>query len=360
MAEVAATVATAPPSHDSVFSRTPGYKPLGEQVPEQEAAPAPDPAIPETEAKIPEQQAKPATEEEEDEISDEAFAKAYYKKTGKKLESIDDLKDAPKPPTAEELALAAERESTEALEWGLGTERIKKDFYEKSIADKAKEKRAIALSIFSDELKEEDPTMSADECEERFKDYYCEEEDESSWKRKRAIKAMEAVADNYLAQYKSVDTLVDDYRAYKTVTQTQKEYSKQLSAIGKTLPEKLTFDIPYTGLDGKETTLSYEVAVDDAIPKELMKEFSKPSMADYFGVNAKPEAIKAELDYHLRARMLEKIIPAIAEKHSERVLEDAMVNLKNARNPQQQIGGHPNQTAPKEPPSHDSVFRKNK
>lgn len=360
------TTSKNPPSHDSVFAGMPGYVPVAvadesKTVPPAEkpleAAPSVAGQKEENNNPDPNAQAKPEASEPA-EMSDDDFLKLLEKKTGKKVTSVDELKAPPKPPTAEEIKAAEEQEATEALEWALGSGKVKKDAYENAIKDKGKSKREIALQLFTNELQEGDKSLSHEECEERFAEYYCETEPEDSWKRVKALKEMNSTADAYLAQYSEIDNLPTSYKEYRTTAQRQKDYNKQLSAVAKELPTKLEFEVPYEGIDGAKETLKYEVAVDDKIPAQLIKEFQKLGETS-FGFDVKPEALSAELNYHLKARMIDKIIPALLEKHTDKVLTDAMAKLKNARNPNQTLAGvTERQASSSAPPSHDSLFKK--
>lgn len=362
---MAEQVIKTPPSHSDVLNRvrtgfmpdvepaTPADKPAEEKVPAS-AAPAGQPPVevPATETPA---SAAPA---ETPEMDDAAFLELYARKTGKKIKSLDDLKEPAKQPTPEELQLQKENEATEALEWALGSGKIKKDVYEKSVIDKAKSKREIALALFTADVQADDKDITNEEAEELFKDAYFEGEEEGSIKYKKGQKEMNSLADTYLSQYKSIEGITEEFREVKNTAQRQKDYNKQISTIAKEIPTKLIFKIPYEGIDGSKTDLEYEVDVDDKIPAQLIKEFTRPGMENAFGENAKPETIAAELNYHVRARMMDKAIGVLVEKHGEKVLEDAMVKLKNSRNPQQTLGAGTTPQKSTTPPSHGDVTKR--
>ena len=357
-----------PPSHKDLADKMEGRytPPIASVAPPAEKAPVaePNPAEPPAQAAPP---ADPGTAPAEkasgtvnlDELSDEDFLKLYEKRVGVKAKSLDELKPAPQPLSKEEQEALEAKEVNESLEWAFATEKIKKDFYDKAVVARSKDKRAIALELFSADLMAEDEDLTVEDCEERFKEFYCEEEPESSWRRKKATAQMNAVADTYLSQFSDIDNITPQYRDYKSAVEKQKAYNKQVSAVAKELPKDVSFKIPYVSVDGAKSELEYKVPVDESVIPKLVKEFTADGMEGAFGDNPKPEAIASELTYHIRARMIEKAIPVIMAKHAEKVEEDIMMKLKNARNPYQPIGGQVAGTAaPKTPPSHEDVLKR--
>lgn len=314
-----------------------------------------DEVIPATEPVKPEASAKPNLEE----LTDEEVTALLEKRTGRKFASLDELREPPKAPTKEELEALEVKERTEALEWALGTDKIKKDFYDKSITDKSKSKREIALHLFTQELQGENKDLTAEECEELFSDFYAEGEDEKSWKHIKGAKEMNALADNYLSQYASVDKLPEEYRAYKTTAEKQKTYNKQIKSLVKEIPAELSFKVPYETIDGGTAELEYKVPVDESVISKLTAEFTTPQIFSSLS-EEKPERILTELNFLTRSRMMDKAIPVIMAEHAKRVEMDVMAKLKNARNPQQNILGQ--QTAPTgartAPPEHKGIKAK--
>lgn len=343
-----------PPSHATILDRVPGDK-SAYVAPAQAVEENAVEAKPATEAV--EQQAAP-TRPNLDDVSDEEFLALYEKRTGTKAKSIDDLKPAPKKPSAEEQLKLDEQEANESLEWGIASGKVNKKDYETAVVAKAKEKREIALSLFTQELQSEDNEISADECEERFREYYGEDADDDSWRRKKGLKEMNAVADSHLAQFSAFDKLTDEYREFKTNSQRQKEYNKQIKTLTDSLPKTLTFKVPYEGVDGQNVDLDYEVPVDGKITTQLAKEFEKLGTGNSALWDSKPETISAELNYHLKARMMDSVLPQLLKSHAERVEMDIMAKLKNARAPQSQLGSQSQSAEKKEPPSHSAVLNK--
>jgi hypothetical protein len=360
MAEIEKTVIA---QHDDIFKRMPGNQP--EKQPDPNAAPVTDTP--------PAQQAAPKTDNPPavdppvpeaakvnlDELSDDDFLELYQKRTGKKAKSLDDLKEPPKPPTKEELEAAAEREQTESLEWALSTGKVKREDYDKAVVAKQKDNRTIALALFTEELQAEDKNITPEECEERFGEFYAEAEDENSWKRIRAIKQMNKVADEYRAQFSAIDNLPEEYRAERTATQLKANYAKGIKEIIKASPKEISFPIPYTNVDGSETTLEYKVPVPEKIFKQVTELLTSDGMENGKLGTSKPDYVAAEVAWQVRARMIDEAVPVIMAEHAKKVEEDLMVNLKNARNPQQSLAQRPAE-APKTTPNHDAVFNKMK
>jgi len=295
------------------------------------------------------------------EISDEVFLAEFKKRTGREVSSLDELKEPAKLPTPDEILAAAEREKDESLEWALGTGILSREHYEKSITEKAKDKRSIALALFTSDLQAEEKDITAEECEDRFKEFYGENEDPDSWRYKKGQALLGKVADDYLSQYEdsNVEKLAEKYREFKTDTQRQKDYNKVVNKVAKEIPKEISFKTPYAGVDGKKIDLDINVPVDEKILTQVVKEFTKPGMHNAFDGTVNPEAISREIAYHVRARMLESIIETATTVAAEKASEDIMVNLKNARNPNQPLGGpQATQKSDKTPPSHKAFIDK--
>lgn len=356
-----------PPSHADVFNkqnknerilnREPVIAATEEKKPEEVTTASP-------EEKKPDRQDPQVKHEEKvkvsaEDLTDEELEELFSKRAGKRVS----LKgqEPEKVLTAEEKVELEKAEKAESLAWAVTHNKLDKDLYDKALVDKSKTKRDIALSLFTAEAKADDKDLTDEECLQMFSDYYAEDEEDTSWKRKRRLAEMNTVADNYLAQYNSIDSITEDYRTFKTTAEKQESYSKSIKAIAKEIPAELSFKIPFTGVDGKAVEVEYKVPVDPKVIEKLYKEFTSPALYDVFG-SAKAEAISAEMNYHVKARMLDKMIPVLMEQHAAKVEEDIMVKLKNARNPQQSIIGAPQQqsTTQKTLPSHEDVMKRMK
>lgn len=356
-----------------ILDRMPGEKPV------QEAAATPD-ATTEAAKQLAAQkdaEAKQLAEKEEkeklaaattptkQELSDDDFLAEYEKRTGIKAASIDELKPAPKALTEKEKEALEAKEKDESLAWALENNIIKKDFYDKSIAAKAKDKRAIALALFTEEEKINNKDITPEDAEALFAEAYGEAEATDSWKYKRGQIAINKVADEYLAQYKVVDNLPEQYREAKTSVERTKEYRKTVTAALKDFPKELSFTIPYTGVDGVKTDITYSVPVDEKTMSGVIKMLTADGMEQSeFGKKAKPEQIIAEAKYHLLARSIEAGLPKMFEDHTAKVETDIMAKLKNIPNPAQpRIGVGPQEaTKPKkaDDPEVKSVLSKMK
>ncbi len=372
MAENTATSKT-PPSHADIFKQM--DRDYVAPVPEAPVVAAPEADKPAVEAAAtPVQNAAPETQENKepvqaaainvDDISEEDFLKLYQKRTGKKATSIDELKDPAPAPTREQLDALEAKEKAESLEWALSSGKITKEAYDKSIIERAKDKRAIALAVFTQELQAENKDLSNEECEEMFKDYVGEEADEASWKRKKGLKDIETIANNYLAQYNEVDGFQEAYRAEKTIEAKRKEYSKQIKAVAKELPKEIPFEFEYTCIDGSKMNLSSKLTVDEKAINKLVGDYTREGMEDFFsGENATPERMRDELMYHVDARVVRPSLNLIFEDIAKQIETDIWAKAKNARNPNQPLAGvQPAANAgPKPaPPSHASIWKDKK
>lgn len=348
-----------PPSHADVLSRIPSSPettpPVENEDPNAGAPPA-QTAQPGQPATLPEVKTEPAASFNPDEISDEQFLALYEKKLGKKANSLDDLKPAPKQPTKEELEEAETRLRTEALEWAFGTEKLTREKYDKAIAERARNKREIALTLFSEEMKAGDKNLTDDECEELFADYYSETEPEDSWKRKKGQAAIEKVAENYLAQYAEVDKITDEYKSFKEQTSKRTSYNAAVKDAAKNLPKELTFELPYKSVDGSEVKIDLKVPVDEKLLAGITKALTQPGMEGFFGDNPKPEHIANAIQSDLQNKMLPEILAKLLTTAGEKIETDILAKLKNARGSQGPLGSGQQRENDKTPPDHSSVL----
>lgn len=251
-------------------------------------------------------------------LPDDEFEKELSRRLGRKAK-LEDLKTPAPRPTKEELEEQAAKEERDALSWAFGTGKVKKEDYEKSIVEKSKTAREIALAKYTAELKEVDNKLTDSDCEEMFKDEYYEGDEESAPRRQRALKKMEREAKEYLAKYKELDGVVDEYRSYSKDQSNQKSYSKAVKSTIDTLPKEIVIELPDFDENGNEIQTPVSVEIAKEIFDELRKNFNSQSMYEGLGFNkaeVSEEVLKEHMQYHLDALAYKKAAQQLAVKYA--------------------------------------------
>lgn len=335
---------------------------------EQPAADANNPqnAVPPVESKTPESAPAPQNAAPipappvEAENEETTFLKLYAKMTGKKIDSLDELKEKPKPLSKEEQEAADAAEKAEALEWGLGTGKITKEAYDKAIVARSKDKRAIALELYMQERREENPRLSNEEGEEDFREFYGENDEEGSPRQKMGLKQMNKIADAHLAQFNDIDSLPEGYKSYKAGEEKYKAHVKSWKSVAKELPKELDITVPYTTVEGTTMNLTTKVPVDQKVVDRILQEYTGRGSENIFSdKDNTPENIAQVLNYHLESRVLKQALPAIFADLVQQAETDVMARVKNARQPGQSFGAPPlDAPVVKTPPKHTSLAEK--
>jgi len=295
-----------------------------------------------------------------EDISDEELEKLLAKRTGGKVKSLADLQEPAPKPTAAELEELEKKEKQEAIEWALGNERISREEYETAIAEKAKSNRDIALSLLTQELRESDPKITAEEVEEIFRDIYHEDKDEDSSIRKTSQKQIDKIAADYRKEkFGKVDSIDGDFKSYKEDTNRHKSYTKQAKAALEALPKDYTIKVPITSEDGKTAELELSYKYDEADLKAAEK-FAVDYQA-YRAIGAdkadvKDKAIANLYTDHLTRITAEKRTAYLLQESVKQAIHQTKAAFKNIPATQTQFGAPAATGATKAPPSHAAAM----
>lgn len=264
-------------------------------------------------------------------LSDQDKLDAINEQLGTNYKSLAEMR--PKEvKTKEQVAEEKENKKQKALSWGYDNKKLKLEEYEKSIIDKSKSPRDLALAIFTKELQEENSKTTPEEAEEQFKDYYREELEDNSPIRKLRQKEMDKVVSGYLKEnYGKIDTLEQEYENHETSVQSQENYGRLVKTVSADLPKELTFSVPHITVDGVETTLEYKFPLDDGDIKDAKKNFLSAEMYEAMGgdkVSLNDADLSGEMKNYIRSQKIEKIVAAIAMQHAEKSNSELMARLK--------------------------------
>jgi len=313
------------------------------QAAEQVNAPAVDNTTVVADTAIPAQE--PADAEKPkidiDAIDEDTQLRLINKALGSNYKTLDEAKPkAVRSP--EDIAAEKEAKKQKALEWALGTGKTKKDEYERAIIERSKNTRDIAMALFAEQERAENPKISEEEIAAQFSDEYHEDLDIDSPLRKRALARMDKVAKSYLAEITGpIDNIEAEYDNYISDTEKYTGYQKQIKNVASALPKELVVSIPYTGADGTETTLEYKVPVEDNVMTAVRKEFLDANT--YLAISGSGREIKDadianEMTAAIENRILRKAIPKMLADHGEKVAKDFEAHLKAIPNTGNNLG----------------------
>jgi hypothetical protein len=293
------------------------------------------------------------------EPTDEEILSIFNKRHETNFKTIEEILPK-KAKSKDEIEAEEKRFKDDALEWGLGTGKISRELYEKSIVDKSKTSREIALSIFTAGLREEDKDITNEEAEEIFKDTYHEDKETDNPRLyKLGQKRMAAEAEQYLkANYSDVDGLEDSFREYTGGAERFKDYGKQVKTFFGTIPAENKLKFEYTHANGKKENIEIEYNVSDEDIKAIQKQFTSDDMFIALGANkgeVSEKTMNAAFNHHLKARVFDKVLADVAVKVADRTALETMAYLKGIKidAPASLPGSATvNTAAPKEPPKY--------
>lgn len=337
--EVVAPVVAAPGEHTQ-----PATPPEENKTPAEAAAPQ----APSTPAVTP-----PA------EPTDDEILAIFNKRNGTEFKSLDEIVPK-KAKSKEEAAAEEEKFRADALEWALGTGKLGRDKYEKSIIDKSRTPREIALAAFTANLREEDKDITNEEAEEIFKDTYHEDKEVDNPRLYRlGQKRMADEAAQYLkANYGDVDGLEDSFREYIDGSEKFKSFNKQVKTFFGAVPTDNSLEVEYTHANGKTEKLKIDYKVSEEDVKAIQKQFANEEMFFALGADKGEVSEKTMNDafkFHLKARVFDKALADVAVRSADLAAVETMAYLKGIK--VDQPGSLPGSStvstaAPKEPPKY--------
>lgn len=296
-----------------------------------------------TEVAKPIESAEPAPVDE-----DAKFLELYNKKFKTSFKTIEEMdkanekKPEPEVLTEDQKKEREEKRKAEALAWKIEQDPKFKETYEKSISDKEKSNRDIALKVFSAKELAKDKTLTANDIEEMFKDEYAEDADPDSPRALRALDRMASVAENYRKEnYSSVDKYETEYRDYKMFETKAKDYGKQTKEVVESLPKELTFEFDFMDADGKPDKMQIPFAISDDDMKALRKELQHEDT--FFAVKANLESVSNEKLSELAidkfwVKNRSNIIKAVGQKAIEWAEKEVTARYKKVPNTSRQSG----------------------
>jgi hypothetical protein len=256
---------------------------------------------------------------------DEERVIQYLKKKGFKGDKLEfpDAPPAPEPAlTPDQIQKNKEDFQANAVKWALNSDKIKKADLQSFYAESAKPAREIVHQLMTAEWIKADPTLTPEEADSRFREYFLEDEDEGHWAKKIRETEMVNRANNYFAQkYGDVLGAEDAYAEHIEVLDKAKKYNEAIEKTFASLPKELVHTLTIDGEDGQKETLTYKVPYSEATLNAVKEQLLKQSSFDYLGRGEiNDEALTKAALLAIREKELDKIISTVARSHADRMV----------------------------------------
>lgn len=276
----------------------------------------------------------PAPASPAEEMTEAQVLKAFNKMNGTSYKSMAEIVP-PKVKTKEEIEQEEVKFKNDSLAWAFEAKNLDREKYEKSIVEKSKSARDIALAAFGANLLQEDSKLSPAEIEELFKDVYHEDKDADSRLYKLGQQRMKAEADAYLkSNYGDLDGIENEYRDHLTGAERYRAYGKEVKNFFNQAPvnDKVSFE--YTHANGKKESINIDYEVTDADRKAVQKQFESDDM--YFALGASEgtlneKAMKVAYDRLMKAQIFDRVITDVAVSVADRTALETMAYLKGIK-----------------------------
>lgn len=298
------------------------------ETPETPAAPAPATPQANTENPAPEAIVTPEVPETpiaaaipQEEMDEASLLEILSKKLGRTVSSLEDLQPKPELTDAEKIA-QQEKLRDEAISFGIKENLITRKDIENYSVDAAKDPRAVALELFTAQLKGTNPAITDEEINEHFTVWVMENEPEDSPLRILKQNEIKNVHQNYLnSKYSNLLGIENGYSEYNTAIQQAQQY--------KTTVERSM--VPFEN-NGQPYQMSFEVGEDKhsysykvkpetiaAIKTELLGQ----NMFNAIGKDGTDPIVVGEyIKNAILIKELPRLLNEIAESHKSRAILD--------------------------------------
>lgn len=235
--------------------------------------------------------------------------------------------------TKEQIEAAADEKKRNAMAWALQEGKIDNQKIEKAVSARQKADRELALSVYVDELREENPKISEEEAEEHFKNHYHEDLDINDPVRKSAMKRMSRIAESVRTEAtKDYDSLESQYDEHVTSTAN---YASFTDRVKKVVKEKTSSVAPisYTHKleDGSEETFDFPIEITDKDMRSIREDLSSTGVYKLLSEGGKEvdETVLAqEVEAAISARVLKAALPTILAELADKVQKSTKAYYK--------------------------------
>lgn len=309
-------------------------EPVADPAPTPAAEPSPaattTTATPAAEVNEPTPDPAPPAED----LTEAQVLKAFNKLNGTDYKSMAEIVP-PKVKSKEETEKEETKFKNDSLAWAFEAKGLDREKYEKSIVEKSKTPRELALASFTAGILAEDSKLSPVEIEELFKDAYHEDKDVDSRLYKIGQQRMKAEAESYLkSNYGELDGIETEYLEHLTGHERYRAYGKQVKEFFGQAPINNEIAFEYTHANGKNESIKIGYEVTDADIKAVQKQFESDDM--YFALGASEgklneKAMKTAYERLMKAQIFDRAIKDVAMKVADQTALETMAYLKGIK-----------------------------
>jgi hypothetical protein len=254
---------------------------------------------------------------------DDAAVKKYLKE--KYGAEVDDLEKLTKQPekvlTEEEKRVHEEKIREEAIKFSIAKNKFSAKDFEGFSKETQRKPEELVYDIMKAKWIKDDPTLSEEDMQGRFDDYFKLNEPEESWSRQARYPELLNIANNYFsAKYPAIANAQAEYLTHVQDVQDAEVYKKRVDRVFDTYKPAETFelDVPVDG-DGTKTekktySFSFSQEAIDEVKTSLLAETSFESMR-----GAKDEGIQKAAELALLRKELSKMVTAVAREHGNEI-----------------------------------------
>lgn len=262
-------------------------------------------------------------------VDDDTRLKVLNKVLGKNYKDLKEIIPAEQPST-EQIEAQKEEKRKKAHSWAIQNGKITTEQIERVGAVKSKQDRDIALELFAQDIREDNPKAKDDEIEELFRSHYSEDLDETDLMRKASLKRMSKEVAAYRKEVtKGYDGIESEYDQTEQSAAQYGAYKSTVKAVTKEIPDELEFQIPFTSsVDQQPHTFSYKYPIEDKIKEVIRKEYENENVYKVIGASVKPEDLKNEIMGAVYSRVFNAAMTELLTQHAVAVETHTLAKAK--------------------------------
>lgn len=308
-------------------------------TPDPGPTPTPDPPVP---APTP---AAPVA------LEDDVLLQQLNEKLGTNYKTLAEAKPAPAPLSEKEQKELEEKEHNEAVAYAIQSGVVNRQTLDEFAVDNAKDPREIVYALFKAEVQKKDKTLTEDQIEQNFKEFFNEFDEEGSIMREMRKVDMRNIANNYLAKkYSKVLDIKNIYADHKNNTVARANYDSTLEKVVASIPRDMKFSFDTEGDGGAKVTHEYSFNFDDNAINEVLAEYKGDSAFSTLGASAANDKLLSDaIQTSLLRKNLKNVIAVVAKSHADKIMHEEIARRKNI----------PNEAVPVVPQTQPAGVKKN-
>ena len=255
-------------------------------------------------------------------VNDDLVKKYLKEKYGADVDDLEKLTKQPeKVLTEEEKRAQDEKIREEALKFAITKNKFSAKDLEAFSKETQRKPEDLVFDIMKEKWKKDDPTLSEEDMQNRFDDYFKLNEAEDSWTRQARYPELLNIANNYfVAKYPAIANAQAEYQTHLQDVQDAEAYRKRVDRVFSSYKPTETFEleVPADG-DGTKTekktySFSFSQEAIDEVKAALLEETSFAEMR-----GQKDEGIQKAAELALLRKEFSKAVTAVAREHGNEI-----------------------------------------